>query len=199
MPEQAQESAPEAQASAPQSAVSPQQATPADLKPETGSQDVSEMDALSEQLAKWKSMARKNEDAAKRNAEKAKAFDEYEASQRTEAEKAQVEIEALKAQVAAQSLQILRSQVAAEKGLEPELAETLTGDNAEAMAEHADRLIAAIKRRFAPKSNPTPEQTGEGANGQTLDQQIAAAVASGDFATSMQLKNQAVLKKARQL
>lgn len=157
---------------------------------------VSETDLASE-VAKWKAMARKNEEAAKRNAEKAKSFDEYQESQKSEAEKAQALVESLQAQVREQELLIIRSKVAAEKGLVPELAETLTGSTADEMGEHADRLLAAIRTQYTPKSKPAPEQTGAGATGSTLAQQIAAAESKGDFATSMALKNRAVLDAAR--
>lgn len=152
---------------------------------------------LAAEVAKWKALARKNEDAAKRNADAAKAYNEYQESQKSEAEKAQSEIAKLQAQVQQQELLILRSKVAAEKGLEPELAETLSGATAEEMAEHADRLLAAIRRRYAPKTKPAPEETGAGAQGSTLAQQIATAESKGDFATSMALKNRAVLDAAR--
>lgn len=155
--------------------------------PETGGD-------LAAELAKWKAMARKNEEAAKRNAEAAKAYNEYQESQKSEAEKAQAEIAKLQAEVQERDLLILRSKVAADKGLVPELAKTLTGATAEEMAEDADRLLAAIHKQYVPKSKPTPEQTGAGATGNTLAQQIAFAESKGDFATSMALKNRAVLE-----
>lgn len=181
---------------------------PQENAPQEGSSDVVEQQPaapaegqaetdLAAELAKWKAMARKNEEAMKRNADKAKAFDEYQESQKSEAEKAQAEIERLRSQVQAQEISLLRSKVAAEKGLEPELAETLTGSTAEEMAEHADRLLAAIRRRFAPKSKPAPEETGAGAQGTSLAQQIAAAEKEGNFALSMALKNRAVVDAAR--
>jgi len=154
---------------------------------------------LATEVAKWKALARKNEQAAKSNAQKAKEFDEYQASQKTEAEKAQEKIAELSKQVHDQAQAILRSEVAAEKGLEPELAATLAGSTREEMAEHADVLLAAIKRSFAPKHKPDPKDTGAGITdgGDTVAQQIAAAQAKGDFKASLALKNRALMDLAR--
>ena len=91
----------------------------------------------------WRKRSRQNEAVAKRNAEKAESFDRWQESKKTADEKQAEELAGLKAQVASQEQQILRQQVAAEKGLEPELAQTLTGNTAEDMAAHADRLLAA--------------------------------------------------------
>lgn len=143
---------------------------------ETESAQVAETGA--DELAKWKAMARKNEEAAKRNAEKAAEFDKWQESQKSESEKSQARIAELEKQLAEREARLLRSKVAAEKGLEPELAETLQGDSEEDMAEHADRLIAAISRRFAPKVKPAPEDTGAGATGGSVqDDPLALAEA----------------------
>ena len=119
----------------------------------------------SDEVSKWKALARKNEEAAKRNAEKAAEFDKWQESQKSEAEKNANRIAELEKQLAERDAALLRSQIAAERGLEPELAETLKGETAEEMGEHADRLIAAIQRKYAPKSKPAPSDTGAGATG----------------------------------
>ena len=144
----------------------------------------------------WKTRSRQNEQASKRNAEKAKQFDEWQESQKSEDEKRVTENEDLRSKLASLNLQVLRQQVAAEKKLEPELADTLTGNTAEEMGEHADRLLAAIQRSYAPKQVLEPSDTGAGASGgDTIEQSIAAAESKGDWAETMRLKNQALLRK----
>ena len=132
---------------------------------------VSEMEA---ELAKWKAMSKKNEANAKRNAEKAAKFDELEAANQSESEKLIKRVQELESQLRTSEMSVMRSKVAAEKGLEPELAETLTGESAEEMAEHADRLLDAINRRFTEKKSPSPEQSGAGAVGQAQPSDPAA-------------------------
>lgn len=138
-------------------------------------------------------MSRKNEKAAKANADKAKQFDEWQESQRTDAEKRDAELETLRTQVQAQERQIMRSSVAAEKKLDPVLAETLQGTNAQEMGEHADRLLEAIGRRFVERQDPPPSSHGAGAQGDTEAQIIAAAQAKGDYSLAMDMKSQQLL------
>lgn len=164
-----------------------------DPKPETGDE------SPADELAKWKAIARQNETRAKANAEKAQRFDEWEQSQKSEQEKQNEELVQLREQNKRYELEILRGKVAAEKGLEPALAETLIGKTAEEMAEHADRLIAAIEKRYVARQKPKPEDVGAGASeSDNVAARIAAAEKAGDFATAISLKNRAVLEKARQ-
>ena len=162
---------------------------------ESGTEDI---EAIKADLAKWKSMSRKNEDRAKANAAKAAKLDGIEEAQKTDAERSAERIESLQADLRVRDEQILRSKIATDKGLEPEFASALQGEDEAAMRAHADGMLAAIGRRYVAKSKLTPEQTGAGAQGQTLAQQVSAAESKGDYKLSLALKSQDVLNRARE-
>lgn len=88
---------------------------------------------------KWKSFARKHEDIAKANAEKAKRFDEFEESQKSEQQKLADKLAAAEARAAELEAAKLRAEVAAEKGVPANL---LTGSTEDELRAAADALLA---------------------------------------------------------
>jgi hypothetical protein len=104
---------------------------------------------------KWKSFARKHEDAAKANADKAKRFDEFEESQKTELQKAADAAAAAKADADATRAELARMQAAVKHGLSEDDLDLLgthgTPDEIEARAE---KLAARFKSAEANKPKP---------------------------------------------
>lgn len=105
----------------------------------------------SDDLEKWKALARKHEARAAANADKAKRFDELEDANRSEiekatarAEKAEKELEGIRK---AEQTATLRAEVAKAKGVDAAL---LRGETREELDEHADLLAAALKLPAAP-------------------------------------------------
>lgn len=104
------------------------------------------------EAAKWKALARKHEGAAKK-------LGDLEDAQKTEAQR--LEERAASAEQHAAELQgeLLRLQVAAAKGLPPELAARLRGGSEEELTEDADRLLALLKPA-APQARPPDARQG---------------------------------------
>lgn len=88
---------------------------------------------------KWKALARKHEDQSKANADKARRYDEFEESQKTEQQKLEERAKAAEAKAAEIELRALKAEVANEKGVPANL---LTGTTAEELAAAADALLA---------------------------------------------------------
>lgn len=117
--------------------------------------------AAEAEAEKWKALSRKHEDRAKENADAAAKLRDLEERDKTEVQKLTTkEAEARQAAADADArakkaeLEVVRLRVAATKGLTPEQAARLTGDDEAAMAKDADDLIAAFKP--SKPSTPTP-------------------------------------------
>ena len=93
---------------------------------------------LQDELAKWKEMSRKNETAAKANAEKAKAFDAAEEANKTETQKLTDRLTAAEARASEVESRALRAEVAAAKGIPAAL---LVGKTQEELEASADALL----------------------------------------------------------
>lgn len=113
---------------------------------------------------KWKHFARKNEADLKaeraRNAElaeKAKKFDEWQESQKTADQKRDEELEQLRAANQKLTVESLRATVAAEKKVDPDYFEFLTGSTREELEAKADKLLA-----LKGKTPNTPGTDGQG-------------------------------------
>jgi hypothetical protein len=118
---------------------------------------------LAAEAEKWKALARKNEQRAKENADKAKRFDEFEEAQKTEQQKLTERAErAEQALVAAESAR-LRASIAAKHGVPEAL---LTGSTEEALEEAAVALLA-----FKGTQPSTPSSDGQGKQGAPIDGQ----------------------------
>lgn len=132
-----------------------------------------------DEVAKWKAMARKHEAAAKANADAATKLAEIEAANKTQAEKdAEAKTAAEQRAVAAETA-LARLKVAASKGLPSELADRLQGANEQEMAEDADRLLEVMKPTTPPppgSADGGPQGTGDPSKPKQLTRSDLAAM-----------------------
>lgn len=119
-------------------------------QPEAAAGGASELEQLRAEMEKWKSMSRKNEARAKENAEKAGLYDEASEKNKSELQKAIERAEKAEARAAQAEKASVRSRVAAQKGIDPDL---LPDGDEDTIAQIADRLIAW---RDAAKPKGTP-------------------------------------------
>ncbi|MDF7641732.1 hypothetical protein PT279_09065 [Bifidobacterium sp. ESL0784] len=84
---------------------------------------------------KWKSLSRKNEAQAKSNADKARQFDEFQESQKTELQKAQDEAAKYKAEFEAQQVKSLQAETAAKNNIPVSLLTATTQDALDAQVK----------------------------------------------------------------
>lgn len=117
----------------------------------------------SDEVAKWKALARKNEAKAKANAEAAEKLKELEDADKSELERAAAKITALEQELAAARTHVNRLEVAIEKGLDEDNAKRLTtaakrlvGSTREEIEADADDLLP----HFSPTSDDTPPPPG---------------------------------------
>ena len=129
--------------------------------PETA---VVEPPAASDEVEKWKALARKNEARAKENAEKAKRLDELEDANRSELEKLQAQLASAQKSAAEAEAARLRASIAAKHGVPEAL---LTGSNEEALEEAASALLA-----FKGTPPSTPSSDGQGKQGDPVSDAV---------------------------
>lgn len=135
-------------------------------EPDTGEETEPEPEPdkdLEAEIAKWKEMARKHEDRAKKNAEAAEKLAEIEDAKKSEQERLQEQLDAAKAEGTQASARLERLDVALDKAPDGmslakvrKLADRLTGSTREELEADADELFAD----FAP-AEPEPD-TGRG-------------------------------------
>jgi len=138
-------------------------------------------DAVRNALAAERAKAKQAEARAKAAEATVKQFEDRD---KTEQQKLAERAETAEKAAADAEARLLRLTVGAEKGLPAALAERLQGTTEEEMAADADRLLEAVK-----PGRPDPASLGGHLNGgargtdpaPSLDQQIAAAEAKGDW------------------
>lgn len=108
-----------------------------------------------DELAKWKALARKHEAQAKTNAEAAKKLAEIDEKSKTDAEKVADRIKAAEERATAAEAKALRLEVATSKGLTPAQAKRLTGSTVEELEADADELLEAFGGTKAPPAGST--------------------------------------------
>lgn len=124
----------------------------------------------------YKALAEKWEKFAKKNLEDAKAWREYEESQKTVEEKRAEELELLKTELAQERSAKLRFEIAADRGITGDALKLLDGNTREEIEEKADALLALIAQD-KPKSLRPDEQQGRAANvANTPADQFARAI-----------------------
>jgi hypothetical protein len=106
---------------------------------------------------KWKALARKNEQRAKENADKAKRFDEFEEAQKTEQQKLVERAERAEQALVAAEAARLRASIAAKHGVPEAL---LNGSTEEALEQAATALLA-----FKGPQPTAPSPDGQGVVG----------------------------------
>ncbi len=100
----------------------------------------------------WKSLSRTWEKRAKENAEAAARLAEIENANKTEAQKQAEALEVARQEAAQATAQVLRYEVATDKGVPPSLVRFLTGTTREEVEDSAQALLDAIPG--APGSPP---------------------------------------------
>lgn len=113
--------------------------TPAENTPENETENTQPDPA--EELRKWKALARKHEQRAKENSSAAEELAKIRESQKTEAEKLQDKVSAAEKRAAEVEMRALRAEVAFEKGLTPAQAKRLVGTTKEELEADADDLL----------------------------------------------------------
>lgn len=93
---------------------------------------------------KWKSLSRKNEDAAKSNATKAKEYDAYVESQKTEQERAADAVKTLAGEKASLASENAKLKAALKYGLSDEDLELLGDGSPEQIETRAEKLAARL-------------------------------------------------------
>lgn len=106
------------------------------------------------EAAKWKALARKHEETAKANVEKAKRLDALEEANKSETEKLIARAEAAEKAAAEATSKALRADVAAAKGVPAAL---LSGSTQEELEAAADALLA-----FKGTTPKAPSADGQG-------------------------------------
>jgi hypothetical protein len=140
---------------------------------------------------KWKETSLKVEARANAAAAEAKAnaaaalrLKEIEDRDLSDLQRAQREIEEYKTRAAAAERAQLRTQVALDKGLPPEILAALVGETAEELTAHADSLLA-WRGNAAPAPNPVPRpDLSQGATPSPVDASGEALFAAYKASTS---------------
>lgn len=118
-------------------------------------------------------------DAAKEARDEAAALaakvKEYEDRDKSEQEKLEERASSAEQKAATLEAKLLRRDVAAEKGLPPELADRLRGDDKDELEEDADRLLELVKARAKP-SGDVGAGRGEGGEGHSFNDVLRAGL-----------------------
>lgn len=177
---------------APAAPAAPEAITPA--TPASPAEPVKDAAYWEAEAEKWKTFSRKHEDSAKANADKAKRFEEFEESQKTELQKHADAAEKAKAEAAITAAELARVKAAVKHGLTEDDLELLgTHGTPEEIDARAERLAARIKTVEANKPKPDFGGGDRGTNvpaSDSLDGEIAAATAAGNFQLAIALKQQ---------
>lgn len=145
---------------------------PAAVTPEP---DKAEKDWQAE-AEKWKSFARKHEDTAKANAEKAKRFDEFEESQKTEQQKLADAAAQAEARANETAAELARVKAAVKHGLTEDDLDLLGSHGTpEEIDARAERLAARLKGVEASKPKPDFGAGDRGGDVGTKAGQLTAA------------------------
>lgn len=115
--------------------------------------------SLRQEAAKYRTQA-------KDLAEKAKAYDEYVDSQKSEQEKLADQLKTAEQGRADVERELLRMKVASSKNLPGTLVERLRGETVEELEADADSMLEELQQQFVKKNSPTPNQTGAGIVGE---------------------------------
>ncbi|MDO5671270.1 MAG: hypothetical protein Q4G30_00225 [Actinomycetaceae bacterium] len=132
----------------------------ADSKQEAGTETVTDTD-LTAEVEKWKALARKHEDRAKANFEKAKQFDQLEEANKSALQKVLERAEKAETALSEAEAKVLRAEVAASKGVPVAL---LHGNDPDSLEEQADAILAF--KGDKPDTPPADVVAGKG--GKTL-------------------------------
>lgn len=120
---------------------------------------------LSSEVEKWKALARKNEQRAKENSEKALRLDELEEATKTEQQKLADAAELARKEAAETATELAKLRAAVKHGLNDEDLELLGTGTPEEIEGRAERLAARLKGNPPPA---TPSADGQGKQGEPV-------------------------------
>lgn len=109
----------------------------------------------------WKAEARKWESRAKADHDAAKAWREYELSQKSDHEKLAEELARVQAEASQASAELLRFKIAAEKGISGDATKLLKGSSQEELEAEAELLLSLIANQSKPKQPQPDENQGK--------------------------------------
>lgn len=128
----------------------------------TGSADTGAVDHAAE-AEKWKALARKHEQEAKANREKAAKFDEVERSRMTDDEKRAAREKELETEASTAKAELAKVRAAIEAGLDVKFADRLKGSTPEELLADAKSLIEVVGSKT--DSAPPPAKFDGGPQG----------------------------------
>lgn len=160
----------------------------------TAGTDTDLPDPVKEVLRKERQAAREAQRERDRLAARLK---EIEDAGKTEAERNREAAEAAARERDAYKAQLMRERVARRLQVPDELVDRLRGDTEEALEEDAKSLLGALRAREPETRKPSgpPARDGDTPKTPSLQEQIAAAEAAGDWKKSFQLKAQMTVQK----
>lgn len=135
---------------------------------------------LANEVEKWRSLARKNEQRAKENADAARRLAEIEDANKSELEKERERANQAEAQLIQSRLEADRNAVALSKGLTPTQAKRLMGATREELEADADELLKDLK---ASRPAAAASADGQGRQGEPVGS--AKQITSKDQLKSM--------------
>lgn len=112
-------------------------------QPDTGAEDAGEPDYKAE-FEKWKALARKHEQQAKANADKAKRLDDLEEANKSEQQKLADKASEAEKRAQQAEAKALRFEVATEKGVPKKAMKFLTGETQEELESQADEILELL-------------------------------------------------------
>jgi hypothetical protein len=133
-----------------------------------------------DEVAKWKALARQNEARAKANADAAKRLEEIENANKSELERERDRAAQAEAELTQMRIEAERNAVALAKGLTPTQAKRLMGATREELEADADELLADLK---ASRPSAAASADGQGRQGEPVGS--AKQITSRDQLTSM--------------
>ena len=146
---------------------------------------------------KWKSLSRKHEDSAKANADKAKRFEEFEESQKTETQKATDEAAKAAKERDDSRAELAVMKAAVKHGLSEDDLDLLgTHGTPDEIDSRAEKLAGRLKAADATKPKPDfggGDRGGDVTSGKevdVIDGQIADAQKAGNFQLVIALRQQ---------
>lgn len=115
-----------------------------------------EQQDLASEVEKWKAMARKHEAQSKANADKAKQFDKWQESQKTEQQKADEKLATLQSERDAALTQAALAKAALDHGLSADDLELIGGGSPDEINAKAEKLAARLNASKIPSTSPDP-------------------------------------------
>lgn len=109
-----------------------------------------------EEAEKWKALSRKHEEASQKNADKAKQFEAWQDSQKTEQQKAEDAAKALQSERDTALTEAARLRAAIAHGLTEDDLDLIGGSTPEEIEQRAEKLAARLQAQQTQTPPPDP-------------------------------------------